>query len=467
MEAAAIVILNLIFYARTIRYGLVIDDSCRKYHEKDLQKNPLVRLFRITRYSGYGGIPVWADHLLTILLHTAVAVSIYYVFGANNVSFWAAMLFSVHPVTNQVSIWLNGKRFAIMTLCMLWMYHFGLWGLPLYFLGFMWHYGVLPGVLILGKVSPLILLAMGLLCLISYKQIISRIGTRWERIPPGEIKRIRLRKLVLAVKIFGYVTLHCLFPRRMSFYHMFMERFGFSEEDNKYWYSFNKDFWVGVLTLLFLGGIWWVFKSTPLGFGIVWYCIFLSPWLSFPLGFTQAIADRVYYLPLTGLVLSMTYALSLMPYGGYVYLALLGWFASRLFFYQPAYRDFDNFYRYALHEFPDHFRARTHEIQRRLGENRVFWALYHCGVGLGYHPNDYMMNLLMTQSLMAIGAFAKAKEYLEKAEKLMVPGQERYQQKVINDFATIIDNGLKGQPMRQIKPDENREVSPVIPTKEA
>ena len=453
--------LNIIFYFRTIFYDLVIDDMCRNFHKKDLQKNIFVRLFRVTRYSGYGGIPLRLDHFINIVLHTLTCISIYLVFGRNEISFFTAVIFSIHPVTNQVSIWLNGKRYAVTSNLMLWMWYLQVVGLPLYFIGFIWHFGVLPGIFLFARTNPLIIWALPIMVLLGIKQIINRIGSRWERIPFGEIKQIRPRKAILAVKIFGYVTLHCLLPRRMAFYHLFMERYGFSEEDNKECYALNADFWRGVATILAVSIVMVMNWDNNIGFGLFWYCLFISPWLSFPIGFTQTIAERVVYLPLVGLVYALISTIMGLSsiYHIPIIFALMGYYGAKMWSYMPAYRNLEEFYRFSLFEFPNHFRARAHVIQKYLQEQRVFYALKEAGEGLKLMPKDFTLNLLMAQSLMAIGAWSQAKEYLERADKLKIPGQEKYLQITINQHMTIIDDRLKGLPLPpQIRPDEKVDV---------
>ena len=127
----------------------------------------------------------------------------------------------------------------------------------------------------------------------------------------------------------------------------------------------------------------------------------------------------------------------------------------------PAYKNIEEFYRYALFEFPDHFRARAHVVQREMQEGRIFWALKDCGVGLRHNPKDCTLNVLMVQNLMAIGAWIKAKEYLGKASKCLILGQERYFMRLINQLNSIIDDQLrKPQPIKKMKPDEVVNIDP-------
>lgn len=437
-----IIALNLIVFFRTLRYDMVIDDNCRKFHTKDLPKNRLLRFYRTTHYSGYGGLPLPLDHLLTTLLHTLVSITIYLAFGSNAISFMAALLFSVHPVNNQVSIWLNGKRYAIVAILILLAWTLRPYGIIFYLISAIWHYGGVPAALLyLFSPHRWILWLLLIPLIISYKTVLDKMGTRWERIPWGEIKVIKPRKIVILVKMFGYVFLHCLFPRRMSFYHMFMERFGFSKKDNEYWYSLNKDFWVGLPIIIGIPTLIVFNWDNPLGFGLFWWAIFVLPWMHFPLGLTQAVAERIYYLPNAGLCYAIAYVLQGYPY---VIAMLFVYYLTKLWFYMPAYKNLDEFYRYALFEFPNHFRARSHTIQRELQDRRAFWALKDAGVGLNYNPDDCTLNMLMAQSLMTVGAWEKSLEYLEKAKKNLIVGHEKHFLRVIKEFEDVIKLKLKG-----------------------
>ncbi|KKM03773.1 hypothetical protein LCGC14_1771070 [marine sediment metagenome] len=458
-----IILLNFIVFFRTLRYSTVIDDNCRRFHEKDVPKNWFIKFYHITRYSGYGGFTTQVDHLITLLLHTTVCIMIYLIFGRSPVSLVTALLFSIHPVNNQTSIWLNGKRYAVITILTLLMWFFKPYGIFFYLLTPMWHYGAMPAIILYALKYNWVIWVGVLLIIAFHKNILEKVGTRWERMPHGELKIARPRKLVILIKMIGYVFLHCLLPRRMSFWHVFMERFGFSDEDNKYWYSFNKDFYIGLGVTSGLAWLIYFNWDNPIGFGLFWWVIFVLPWCQFPIGVTQAISERVYYLPNVGLCYALGYFLTEMPYSEYTITAIFTYYLVKLWFYMPAYKNVDEFYRYALNEFPDQFRARGHLVRRYLEEQRLFYALRDAGLGLKITPKDCTLNLLMVQALMSLGAFGMAKGYLDKAEKCMIPGQETNFKRDIEKFRFIIDDRIKNPnqpPVERIKPGEVFEISP-------
>lgn len=118
-----IVLLNVAFYWRTLNYGLVMDDiDWYRQREKDYvgSKIGFHTFFNlgtyITRAYGPGTIRLnpRIDHITTLLLHIATALLINKLFNLPT-----ALLWSFHPVNHQVSIWLTGRRYAILNIMVL------------------------------------------------------------------------------------------------------------------------------------------------------------------------------------------------------------------------------------------------------------------------------------------------------------------------------------------------------------
>ena len=104
MESILIVILlNLVFYFRTLRYGLVSDAM-----DIDLE-NLYSRRFTVSYYwdiflgraSHYN---TEVEHLITLLIHTLNCSLIYIKFGASPVSFMAAMLLFINPYNSHTCL---------------------------------------------------------------------------------------------------------------------------------------------------------------------------------------------------------------------------------------------------------------------------------------------------------------------------------------------------------------------------
>jgi len=126
MEILTIIIVNFILYFKTIFFNIIIDDiRMRAEHEKKNTYNKWNFKCIVDRLYGAGTFKdLRVDHGFTIVLHTLAAILIYLSFGSNIVSFYAALLYSVHPVNNQTAIWLNGRRYIVNVILVLliWMF---------------------------------------------------------------------------------------------------------------------------------------------------------------------------------------------------------------------------------------------------------------------------------------------------------------------------------------------------------
>ena len=426
---SGLALLNIVVYWRTIFYDVLIDDCNRILKaRKDYQKYNIVRkIWRNLHYSGNHTLNLKLDHSINIVLHTVVCCMVYVAFGKTPLAIFTALLFAIHPATTQVSCWLNGKRYAIMTMLVLAVWILKPVGIWLYVFIPIWQMGGIP--------APFLYLttqwwyvpffALPLLWF-TRKYWVERIKGRLDFMPAGEYKRFTFRKLVNFVKMFGYYTLHCMFPRRLSFFHTFLESFGFSKEDNDKWYKLDWTFWRGIATMVVVFTSMIYFWGTPIGLGLYWYVIFIVMWLNFPVAICQSFSERACYLSIIGLTYAIVNAIALAPptIRIILYTALATYYITKLWYYIPAHKDIKTFYKYTFLEFPDHFRAYAHEAQRYLTQQKMFSALHYCTEGLSYRPKDCRLNVLMAQSLMGLGYFAQAREYLKRAESNMQAGEE-------------------------------------------
>ena len=425
MATVIIILFNFIFYARTLFYKVVIDDRCR--YLRGGYKTTLWRVLKNWKYSGYCDINLFIDHLCTLTLHSIACVMIYICLGQNTHSFLTAILFSVLPANTQVSIWLNGKRYAANTILILAMWYLKPWGYVFWGFTPLWNVNaVMAPLLFLRTEYWWLSLTLPLFVLIGWATVVERVRDRYKSMPKGEITRIRPRKLVLFVKVFSYYFLHSLFPRRMCFYHIMLCSFGHTDEDNDYWYAYDFSFWWRTVFTLAVFGTTIYFWHTPLGFGLFWYIIFIAQYCHVPMSITQAISERASYLANVGMMYAVA---SVLPPS--LYLPLLTYYSTLTWRYMPAFYDINEFYRYALHEFPQHFRARSHRIRMQMKTFQWFNAIRDCSIGLHYRKNDCRMNIQMAQCLMAIGMYDATENYLKKAEENFNLGQEGHYRNVI------------------------------------
>ena len=126
---AWIIVINLALYIKTLRFRFVSDDfSCWKnppvaknaWHKLWLQITGQMKIYAKSIQFIYTNKKLFMaivrkeemEHLLTLLIHIGICVTIYFTFGVSWISFVAAMLYSTNPVNNQGTIWPSGRGYA-------------------------------------------------------------------------------------------------------------------------------------------------------------------------------------------------------------------------------------------------------------------------------------------------------------------------------------------------------------------
>ena len=229
-----IILLNVILLARTIKYKPTVDDERREHYKKN-QFSPLVTFWKMIRSSGDCNPPLLLDHILNIILHTTTCVMIYLFLGADKISFLTALIFSAHPVNTQVSVWLNGKRYAISAIITILMLKYMPWGIILYpLLSFFQVSALMTPVFYLREGHWWAVFFMFLIFGLSRGHILKQISNRYRtHAPKGELRNTSNSKLIIGIKTFGFYTSHILFPTKIAFLHEFLDTFGKTEKDNK------------------------------------------------------------------------------------------------------------------------------------------------------------------------------------------------------------------------------------------
>ena len=125
-----ILLVNFIFYLKTLKFGYVSDDCLSA--QRTPEKNPFIHYFWVLegklksvsyRKMEKGDANFYlpeVDHAITIFIHSIVCVGIYLAFGRNNISFISALLFSLNPINNQGAVWISGRGYVLSALGMVW-----------------------------------------------------------------------------------------------------------------------------------------------------------------------------------------------------------------------------------------------------------------------------------------------------------------------------------------------------------
>lgn len=453
-----IILLNLLVYWRIIYYGLIVDDY-KRLDQKDLPSaNRIKRYWACLFSSRIYKNNIQIEHFINIIIHSSVCLSIYFAFGNNMISFLAALLFSVNPTNNQVSIWMNGKRYGISALLVVLSllykpFLFFLFGFATLFqisailapvlyiyLGYWWVLLIAP------------LICFGLMytkgSLGSTQHLMYELKLRIERNNNKEQMELKPKKLILFIKTIGKYFTHSLLPIRVSFFDPFMESFGLTNFDNEYWYKINKDFWIGIGVLATTIPLILFNYNNYIGLGLFWYILFISQWCHFPITVNQSFADRYAYLPNVGLMVAISTALMtwfnpILAFA--LFVAFLTYYATILSLSMNMYKNMDFFLHFNQYQFPDQFRVSHLMIRKHIKLHQWCHGIKVCADALMYRPYDAIINYYMGVCLKQLRYYEAANYHFKIALSNLPSGQE-------NNFKPHIEKEIVVLPPR---PTEN------------
>lgn len=412
MLSSIIIILATVYlmYYRTLDYGYIIDDEDKVTNvAKFKPKNKLQYV-----YWHYKGV-IYADHrlahLFNILVHMIVSVLVYLAFGHNSVSFLSAMLFAVNPVNNQVSLWLAGKHYGVATICVLLAYMFSYVSPVFYAMALYTSTNAL--------LFPVLFLFkqpwwMGLVCLpaiyILKHRFMSVINYRLKISTKGMVK-FNAWKIVIYFKTIGYYLCHCLAPINIGMFHEYLHTYGLTDKETKPWQKLDKFFFIGAALIGYVAYAS-IFNMNLTTFGLVWFLLFTSQWANIII-LNHPISERYIYLANVGLMVSLSTLILNTPL-----MWVFGTFyAVRLFYFMPAYRNMISYWRSQIHNFPN----------VALGYNQLALALINFGnmgsaldeliQGVQRRDNDFRINYNLSNMLIAGGHIEDGVRFLKKAEE--------------------------------------------------
>ncbi len=413
-----ILITTLFFYRRTVHYGYVIDDIQVATHPRT------GKFWKDLWYQirGHAYFDARREHTMTLLIHTINCMLVYKAFGSNNVSFLAAMLWAVNPVNNQASVWLSGKVYSIATTFIL----LGWWIKPLfpilYFPAFYFSLnGVLTPLLFL-FVSPHIF--VGLLPILMFKfkkRLVQEPERRYKQGSPL-MRELRPRKLIICLKTLGYYFRLCLFPFKLGMCHKYLHEYGLTKHETEKMYNLDKYFWIGISILILLGvGLYNRWEML----GLLWFVLLTAQWCNL-LVLNHPICERYVYLSGIGLMLMLAKVLLAVPFGLYVAVAIFTFYASKLWFFLPAYKTNYAYFHSNRNEFEDVAIAYNQVGLEaiRFGQPNIAFDTFM--QGLFYRPYDFRLNYNSANLMISMGRYDQAKFFIHRSEQTLDKGVDNY-----------------------------------------
>jgi len=426
--ALTIALVVVLVFWRTLRFGYCMDEFAIAKSSLKLPKpkNKWDRFWKAF-YGLYYDTPKLA-HKISFVMHLINSLLVYYAFGANQISFFAALLFSIHPAGCQGSIWLSGKYYSASTLILLLMYSFK-WFVPVFYaLQFMFggFNGILgPAVFLITPFWFWVFLIPSMMWLFR-KRFMPAVENKYN-MAPKKTRSISPWRIMLYFKSLGYYTALGLFPLRLGVYHEYLYTYGLSEKETKHWHKLDIYAIFGLLVFSLIAWCVIFFRTSPVTIGLFWYLAMISQWCNCPITMQQAIAERFIYLALVGLMVAVVNAIYLIG-DPVIQAALLGaifmGYLVRMLCHIESYSNIYSQIDYNILNFPQSHAAWTWKGSEEKARGCPFTALEAWFEGWKLRKTDFRLCNNIAVLLTDQWQFEQALDFLKIASENIPPDQQ-------------------------------------------
>lgn len=409
-----LVLVNLLFYWRTLSYQGICDDIPVFNQAVEIPKGKWMYFWYHLHGRKYTSWKL--AHWQALVIHIINCILIYLAFGRNNISALAAFLFSLNPVNNQCSIWLSGKGYSMNLTCALLMWIFPLASPLIYIYG---AYFNGPSILLF----PLIFLVtkywwLSSLVILGLWREKDRVfnkadpRSKFNTESNAELRAIKLRKLIVAFKTLGYYLINTTLALRLGYYHNYLFLHGVSAETNKDSYKIDKYFFIGIAFVVLT--LW------TRDIGLLWFLICIMQWCNL-ISFNQTIANRYIYLGNAGLMFSIAALLIKFPVLAAV---LLTYYVTKLVSFIVFYKNEYWSIEYSCMEQPDFFYPWQNRAVHCFQNGNYHGALGNMIKCNEMRPNDWKILYNLCQIYMMLGNLGASRKYYDEALKAKIDGRE-------------------------------------------
>lgn len=253
-----------------------------------------------------------------------------------------------------------------------------------------------------------------------------------------EMTAVRLRKLILFAKTYGYYFRLGFIARPLCLYHNLLHGFGLSKEYNRQAYKLDKDFWVGAAILYFAAtNILFNFERS---FGLLWFSICIAQWCNI-ITISQYVAERYLYFANIGLMYTLAKCITYLPqpYQNYLLIGVLAYYITRLWYYMPAYKNDFWHIEFNLIEQWDNLRARFSRAYHKFKLREYRGAYFDYMVVYQKYPRDFKLNYNIANMLLAQGLIDMAEKHIKIAARNIYQNDEKpLAKKLIADTEAVI-----------------------------
>lgn len=435
-----LVVVNFALYFRTLRFKFVSDDFTvwrnpppikNAWHKAWMRfigaAKFLSRSVHFVRANGKFFVAITkteeVEHLLALLIHTAICISIYFAFGASWISFVGAMLYATNPVNNQATIWPAGRGYAlpILSLTMAMSIPF-LAPFLLYFCSW-FTIGFLAPLALIGSPDWALLGYMPFVWFLHSRKFKKAITLKSSMESFDHDKTMDFSKVVVFFKTYGFYLVLCLIPFRITFYHNMLQSMAGNDIMRKKALSMDRYFWIGLAawfgTLAFACTNW-----GPLAWGLLAFLVTIAPFCNVVRA-NQEIAERFVALPNVFLMFALAHVITGIPGSSWLVPGFLAFYATRTFYTLIMYKDEYYITELAIIEDPHawwawHCRAMKRWETQSYKEALILWVMAKM-----ISPKEFKVLMNISTCLRLLKNDKEADEFLAMAEQNIVAGQEK------------------------------------------
>ncbi|MBU2052572.1 hypothetical protein KKH13_05185 [Patescibacteria group bacterium] len=307
---------------------------------------------------GFSQDPV-RHHIISLVIQY-VNVLLAYMFLSKiigpELTFYALLLYIVHPATCQVIAWISGYAYSLsLTFALI------LLNVALFYDG---SYSILPTIFLtyascsalLVTFSTWIILAffgkwftaitaliVSSFCLISIgKGVVSFRKKQFESQNMGKSTNVNLRKPIIMIKTLYYYLRLLVFPKRLGLFH----KWGYHYDDKLE--RFDLMFFAGLLSMIGMVLLYFLFPL-PVKFGVLWFLAYMILFSNIMTA-QQFVVDRYAFISSLGFCVVLAYFLHGYPI---IFFTLFGLYLMRTWAHIPTFLNEESFYESNIKNFPD------------------------------------------------------------------------------------------------------------------
>ena len=435
-KIAWIVVVNLALYIKTLSFKFVSDDftvwknppiAKNWWHKLWLQVTGQMKIYaksvQFVRANGKFYMAVLRkeemEHLFTICLHIIICILIYIAFGSSWVSFAAALLYSTNPVNNQGTVWPSGRGYVFPIIFLLLAMAIPL-ASPLFLFAGTWYTaGFLAPLALIGSSQWYILAFLPIAWFIHSKKFTKAVKNKQNTECFEEDKIVHPKRLILAVKTFGFYLFLCIIPFRITFYHNFLQSSAGSMRHKNY--TLCRYFWLGIFALVGMALYGFFVRWDIFIWALTAFLITIFPFCNLWRA-NQEIAERFAALPNVFLMYALAQIIAPYP----IFLtAFIVFYATRTFWTINLYRDEYWITELAVAEdrhawWAWHCRAMKRWDTQSYKEALILWVMAKL-----ISPKEFKVLINIATCLRLLKNDPEANQYLELAQQNIVPGQEK------------------------------------------